>query len=154
MRGRCFDVGGNHWKSRRRYDGDPKATVFFRGFEGEVELLGSCLWDFFIETNHYTKKQRLLMKHQVTGIFAGCEYKDGCNFFVLDTISQSKAWVEKAVDRSITIYSRPPLEDFSLQELLDEALRRQTIALPPKPKPKRPTAEILSIVDRLKDNAA
>lgn len=149
MRGRCFDVMKNRWKTREQlpFVGYENLTIWFGGFESDPVALRASGWFLTIETNHFTKKQRLIIHNPKLGL-AGRGEMSELNVFIESMTNQRHFFA-----RGESVKLRNEIFDFdelSTVQLLDAVSKRLDEETPVKPpKPKRKTAEIISIVKRV-----
>ena len=137
MRGRCFEISGNRWKSVSPLT-LTNVHVHFAGFSGYTGTLREHGWDFSIVENYFTKRKKLVMRNSALCLVGSGEYVEG-NVVIIRHLTTEKrkgqTWV-KLPNETINI------DQLEISDLLDAIARRQQVEMPIKPKPK---AEIIQI---------
>jgi hypothetical protein len=140
MRGRCFEVSGNFWKTRSQIPSELDFTVELLGLNGTRKEMEANGWSFLQETNNFTSKQRILAMNKY-GVFSSGTLYDG-HLFLLGVCNTKYGQKLNAQYVKIEKEEAINLDDLDIVDLLNAIERRQKLEMPTKPKPQ---AEVISI---------
>ncbi len=139
MKGRCFDIEGNYWKTATPLTAT-NVHVHFGGLSGYTGTLQEYGWDFSVVENHFTKRKKLVMRNSAIGLVGSGEYIEDY-IVIVRRLTNEKIfgmtrirWQEQ--EHAINI------DKLEIIDLLEAIARRQQKEMPVKPKPK---AEIIQI---------
>lgn len=130
MRGRCFDVQSNKWKTVTPLTAS-SVHVHFAGFAGYTGTLREQGWDFLIVENHFTKRKKLRMLNSALNLVGQGDFTDGAIVFIR-CFANSKAWGQERAKLGGELID---LDKVEYLDLLNAIASRQQAGMPIRPKP-------------------